>query len=141
VVAGLVGSVSKTHKSMVMLTQKSMLTQKGLVTNNVLDSSEVVCVCWKCLVSWPLRFSDVPDLLRFAGFKASCLPSLRVSPGYPLSVLDCSRNVYAWKSLYACCFMQGAVGTWILVPWWWSIHSPFYKPKCSLQVLTQHIFL
>lgn len=42
--AGLVGSVSKTRKGMVLL------TRKGLVTNNVLDSSEVLCVCSKCLV-------------------------------------------------------------------------------------------
>jgi len=30
----------------------------------------------QCLVIWTLRFSDVPNLLRSACFKASCLPSL-----------------------------------------------------------------
>ena len=32
----------------------------------------------------------------------------------------------AQKSFYACCLVQGAVGTWILLPCWRSIHLPFY---------------
>lgn len=70
------------------------------------------------------------------------------------STLRCFRSVYGFqgimstytlvlhvrKSLYACCFVQWTVGTWILIPFWRSIHSSYINPNCSLQMFTLHIF-
>ena len=49
-------------------------------------------------------------------------------------------RVYARKSLYACWCIQGAVGTWILLPCWRSIHSLFLYLNCSFAMFTFHIF-
>lgn len=62
------------------------------------------------------RFSDIPDLLRSAGFDESCLPSLWF----------CS------KELFALVFYHEVVGTWILIQCWRSIHSPYLNSICYL---------
>jgi len=73
-----IGFVSKTRKGLVLL------NPKGFVVTGLLDSSHDMSFYvshwnWLCLAAWPLRFSDVPDLLRSASFKASCLPPLWLS--------------------------------------------------------------
>jgi len=44
-----------------------------------------------------------------------------VSCGF-VSFIDYSQNGNARKSFFACCFVQGAVDTYILIPCWRSIH-------------------
>ena len=61
-------------------------------------------------------FFDIPNLLRSAGFNGPCLPSL----------------LFCLKELIMLVVDQGAVGTWILIPWWWSIHSPYLNSNCYL---------
>jgi len=69
-----------------------------------------------------LWFSDIPGLLRSAGLKTSGLPLLWHL--LSISVLQLRLDCYARKSYYACCVVQGLVGTWITIPCWHSIHLP-----------------
>lgn len=100
--------VSKTRKGMLLLTRKGMvtigmilLTRKGMVTNVLnlsLDLSSYAlfklhCVRWPAALSlccfqvcWDLQVSSGLVCLHFGGFVAR-------------------------KSFYACCVVQGAVGT------------------------------
>lgn len=64
-----------------------------------------------------------PGLLRAAGLKSSGPPLLRSLLSF--SVLRLRLDCYARKSFYACCVVQGVAGTWIVIPCWRSIHSPF----------------
>jgi len=42
-----------------------------------------------------------------------------------VSLCDYSRSVNDQKNFYACCFVHGAIDTWILILCWQSIYSIF----------------
>jgi len=63
---------SKTRKGLVLLTRKGLVTD---VLYSSLDLSSYTCLLL-CLVVWYFRFTDIPDLLRSAGFEWPWLLSL-----------------------------------------------------------------
>lgn len=85
----------------------------------LIPRSEFLRVCLKllCLVIWFIRFSDIFRFVEICRFRG---------------VLSIFTLVLLERAFYACCF-QGAVGTWILIPCWRSIHSPYLNSKYSMQ--------
>jgi hypothetical protein len=86
------------------------------------------------LIIWCFRFVEI------CNFQGVMSTSTLVSAGYMCSPCDCSQNVNAWKRFYAGCFILKVAGTWILLPCWRSIYSPFLNPNFSLQMFTLHNF-
>jgi hypothetical protein len=108
------GLVLKTWKGMVLLTCKGMVTN---VLNSFLDwvltrmFQISLCLAW---LLWLSVFSRSVEICRFQVVLSVYTPVVFV----------------ARKSFYACCTVQGDVGTCILFPWWRSIHSSFLNSNC-----------
>jgi len=86
-----------------------------------------------CLLCGFVVFRDWVDrwlglVLRGFGF---------VNPKGSVDVLDSSLDLSSYALLSQKSFLlavfQGAVGTWILIPCWRSIHSPYLHSNCSQQ--------
>jgi len=109
---------------LVLLTERAWLLIIGLI-----PWSESLRVCLKllCLVGWLLRLSNVSRFVEICRFQG-------VLFGYTLVF-------HARKRFYACCFVQGVVGTWILFPCWRSINLSKLNLNCFLQIHFSYFFV
>ena len=58
------------------------------------------------------------------------------------SSLDLSSYaLFCSKIHFMLVVVQAAVGTWILLPCWWSIHSSYLNSNCYMQMFNFHTFL
>jgi len=93
-----------------------LLLERVWLVDNALDSSHDLgsyAFDWNLLylVVWTLEFPDVSDLLRSAGFKASCLPLLGYWIFIFVSHCDCIRMLMLER---AWCLLTCSVGGWHL---------------------------